>query len=122
MVTEYRRMLAELPHDPLNPPGGRRRAIRKLSSQRGSAEFVLLTGGAMAGAVALALFSPSEALRLAGLLIADNARTELSEQLTLELGGSPTPLRLVPAGDERECVPGARFNPTPTRAGYASAA
>jgi hypothetical protein len=70
MAYRYRRMLAELPHDPLRPPGGRRRALRELASQRGSADILFLSGVVAAGAVALALFSPSGGSHAALLALA----------------------------------------------------
>jgi hypothetical protein len=73
-AARYRRMLAELPFDPLKPPGGRRRALRALAPERGHVELRLLAGGALAGAVAFAVFSPSEAARAILVLAADNAR------------------------------------------------
>lgn len=118
---DYRKMLAELTFDPLKPPGGRRRALRELASQRGSAESLLLAGGALAGAVALALFSPSEAVRAFGLLAADNARTDPGRLVGVDSGGSPPQLSLVLVGGVRECVPGARQAARATRVGYALA-
>jgi hypothetical protein len=113
-VTNYRRMLAELPHDPLRPPGGRRRALRGLAHERGHAELRLLAGGALAGAVALAVLSPSEAARAILVLAADNARNHQAEAGRANSGGSAGRLRSVGAGGAREYAPTARFSsPTP---------
>lgn len=118
MGYEYRKMLAELPFDPLKPPGGRRRALRELASQRGSADLALVAGFAAAGMLAMAVSSPSEALRLVSALAADNARTREPEAGRGDSGGVVVPLRRVGADGARECVPDARRIPPVVRVGY----
>ncbi len=53
MAYEYRRMLAELPFDPLRPPGGRRRALRELAREHGSAHLAVVGSLAAAGILAI---------------------------------------------------------------------
>ncbi len=72
---EYRAMLAELPFDPLRPPGGRRRVLRELAREHGSAALALVGAVAGAGVAVIAAQNPSVASWLAPLLqAADNAR------------------------------------------------
>jgi hypothetical protein len=117
-AARYRRMLAELPFDPLKPPGGRRRALRELASQRGSADLVLVAGFAAAGMLAMAVFSPSEAVRLAGIALAPIMPEQSSEAAGADSGARVVPLWPMGADGTRECVLGARPLPPVPRVGY----
>lgn len=117
MGYHYRAMLAELPFDPLRPPGGRRRILRELS-QRGGAELAVLAGIATAGAVALAIFSPSEALRIAGLVGTPIMPDPVNYDAGADSRGPGLTLVQVAPDGVRECGPDASSCARPRRARY----
>lgn len=102
-ATRYRHMLAELPFDPLKPPGGRRRALRALNGS-GMADLRLIAAGSSAGLVALAAVTPSTGLRLALLALAPIMPEPRENAGAAEIQGL---LRAEWRLSARECVPGA---------------
>lgn len=111
----YRRMLAELPFDPLKPPGGRRRVLREAAS-RGSIQFALVSGLAGSGAaVAFAAQTPSNALRAIALLAAPIMPEASGSDSPAEIPGSVVLFRPRVVDGVRECAPDARDVPPPTR-------
>lgn len=107
--TNYRRLLAELPFDPLKPPGGRRRALR-LAAGRTSLQFALASGLASTACVALGA---------AALLAAPIMPEQSVGHGDAEISGCVVILGPWIADGAGECVPDAREVPPVTRVGCA---
>ena len=113
----YRAMLARLPEIPL-PPANRR---TRRAAARGAVSTRLLAAVGSAGILAFAAQPGPVALRLLALGATPIMPEQSSKAESADSGGDEPPLRLVAAGEARECVPGAGSAHRCRRVGYTPA-
>lgn len=103
----FRELLAELPCDPLKPPGGRQRILRE-AARSGLMRFASMAATSQTASVAL-----SHVLLFVTPIMPEGS----PEAESVEIPAPVMPLRLVLVGEAREYVPGARVHSAPARVG-----